>query len=166
MWKDIPNCPKYECSNTGIIRNKHTFNELSKTINKNGYVEHCVSIDGKRKIIFPHRIVATLFVDNKSNKPMVNHIDGDKTNNDASNLEWCTNSENLRHANDVLGLKIGGRNKKPVLCVETGIIYPSCSHAAKAYGVHDSQINAICHGKKKTAKGCHFQYTETYDERL
>ena len=57
-----------------------------------------------------HRLVAEAFIPNPENKEQVNHIDGDKQNNKASNLEWCTNTENQRHRIDVLGKDCKGEH--------------------------------------------------------
>ncbi len=157
-WKDIPGYPEYECSDSGIIRHKTTNKILKIGTNKKGYVQHCIWYNGKRKIIFPHRIVAELFVDNPENKDVVNHIDGNKTNNNASNLEWCTAKENTNHAINALGKMTCGRNKKAVRCTETGQIFASCCDAADKIGVSDSMINMVCNKKKKTTKGLHFEF--------
>ena len=63
-----------------------------------GYPQRKFEVKGKTKAFFIHRAVAELFIENTENKPCVNHIDGDKTNNDVSNLEWCTHAENMAHA--------------------------------------------------------------------
>ena len=54
--------------------------------------------DGSKASAYVHRFIAMLFVPNPEGKPHVNHIDGDKTNNDPANLEWVTHGENMRHA--------------------------------------------------------------------
>ncbi len=61
-----------------------------------------------RKSFTIHRLVALAFIPNPENKPQVNHIDGNKTNNDISNLEWCTASENEIHSHRILGKKLSG----------------------------------------------------------
>lgn len=157
MWKPIPDYQNYECSSTGQIRNITTGTIMKQSINQRGYYQVCVSIKGKRKIIFPHRCVALLFVENHENKPQVNHIDGVKTNNNASNLEWCTSKENSIHASKI-GLSSGGHNKKAIRCIETGIIYESAVKAEKACNIRNSWIIAICKNKKRSAHGLHFEY--------
>lgn len=67
---------------------------LKKHISPYGYERVCVN--GKNWLV--HRIVAMAFIPNPENKPQVNHIDGNKQNNDVSNLEWVTPGENMRHA--------------------------------------------------------------------
>ena len=157
-WKDIPDIPKYQCSNTGIIRNKNTGKILKQSLNQKGYVQHCISINGKRKIIFPHRIVALLFVDNPMNKQTVNHIDGNKTNNNSDNLEWCSLKENTMHAAEILKREMWGLNKKKVVCIETGEIFPSTLAVEKKMGIDNAWVSSICSRKKKSAYGYHFKY--------
>jgi hypothetical protein len=67
-----------------------------------GYKRVTLSINGKTKRFQVHRLVAMYFIENPLNKPCVNHIDGDKENNNLNNLEWCSHSENERHSYDIL----------------------------------------------------------------
>ena len=67
---------------------------LKGSTTKKGY--RSVELNGKAYPI--HRLVAMAFIPNPYGKPQVNHIDGDKLNNCVSNLEWCTNEENMKHA--------------------------------------------------------------------
>lgn len=69
-----------------------------RVVNKYKYVT--LFIDKKRKDLKVHRLVAINFIDNIDNKTFVNHIDGNKSNNDYTNLEWCTHLENIKHAMD------------------------------------------------------------------
>lgn len=98
-WKEY--LPGYWVSNMGRVWSEKTKRFLKLGTNKEGY-KFCVVTLGKRKlckVIKPHIAVAKLFIQNKNNYPMVNHIDGVKTNNIVTNLEWCTAKQNAEHAN-------------------------------------------------------------------
>lgn len=71
---------------------------LKQDVSKKGYLQVSLNF-GKQKLHTGiHRMVALAFIPNPENKPQVNHIDGNKLNNHADNLEWCTNKENQIHA--------------------------------------------------------------------
>lgn len=76
---------------------------LTPVKHKNGYLFVTLCNGFEKKTCSIHRLVAQAHVDNPYNKPQVNHKDGDRSNNVASNLEWVTAQENIRHAFDELG---------------------------------------------------------------
>ncbi len=85
--------------------------------NGRGYLRVKLSNDGIVKNIRVHRLVASHYIPNPENKPEINHIDGDKTNNSIENLEWVTRIENLNrfkkvHKNNKLGIKNISRQGK------------------------------------------------------
>lgn len=100
VWKAIDDCAGYEVSNLGRVRSlkRHGVRIMPQTIQKNGYRYVTVWNKSKNHCLRVHRIVAQAFVPNPDGLPLVNHIDGDKTNNHASNLEWCTQSQNMKHS--------------------------------------------------------------------
>ena len=87
---------------------KHMGKFLKPYPNQKGYyrVELGASTVKKNNRFFIHRIVASVFIKNEHNKEQVNHIDGNKQNNCFSNLEWCTNTENMEHYRKKLCAKI------------------------------------------------------------
>jgi hypothetical protein len=104
-----------EVSNLGRIRNPKTGTIRKQNLLKNGYyfVSFSMGSRGNKKTIRVHKAIAETFISNPENKPIVNHIDGVKTNNSIDNLEWCTHSENIRHAFDtgLVNIKTGYDNK-------------------------------------------------------
>jgi hypothetical protein len=95
-WKDIVDYTNYEVSNLGNVRNKKT-GRILKASCKGGYVVVGLCANCIGKTFSVHRLVAKAFIDNPENKPQVNHIDKDGTNNKVSNLEWCTSAEDAAH---------------------------------------------------------------------
>jgi hypothetical protein len=110
----------------------------------------------KRKKIFIHRLMAELFIPNPNNLPQVNHIDGDKSNYQLSNLEWVTAGNNQNHSRYVLGHQTGFADTA-VRCVETKIVYKSTRDAWRDTGAGCSHISECVRGKRKTAGGYHWE---------
>lgn len=100
IWKKILGFNDYEISNDGDLRSykhgKQTI--LKKRYSKDGYVWYILTENGKSYCRRAHRLVAEAFIDNPENKETVNHIDGNKMNNNVNNLEWATRNEQMQHA--------------------------------------------------------------------
>ena len=110
IWKDINGYNgSYKISNFGRVKSIKYDKEimLKCWLNSFGYCIVNFSQNGTRKNYRVHRLVAEYFIDNINSLKEVNHIDGNKQNNNVSNLEWCTRQENLKHAH-----KIGLRKAK------------------------------------------------------
>ena len=101
MTKDIPGYEgRYTISIDGHIFNRWG-NKLNPHVNPHGYMQVQLTDDaGKRKNWLHHRLVALTYIPNAEDKPHINHINGIKTDNSVNNLEWCTRSENVKHAVD------------------------------------------------------------------
>lgn len=148
---------------------------IRSCIDKSGYERVYLCKRGKHRTFLLHRLVAETFLDNPENKPCVNHIDGNKQNNNVNNLEWVTYSENMKHAvrnnlNKTPGLKgelhpMHKLNKDQV--IEIRKISASGmrnSEIARMFGVTKEQIGNIVSGKhwvnvgtpenKRTDSGC------------
>lgn len=107
-WIEIKgNREIYLVSNYGYVKTKTRIgargaiikgHDLKTHENSNGYLRVSMNLTGKSKEYLVHRLVAESFIPNSENKKFVNHKDGNKANNHVDNLEWCTRSENEKHA--------------------------------------------------------------------
>lgn len=99
IWKLVKSAPNYEISNNGSVRNTKTGKVLKIATNNSGYHLVCLSYKNKKQTAYIHRLVAEAFVttDLDIRTSVVNHIDGNKSNNAIKNLEWATYAENAYH---------------------------------------------------------------------
>lgn len=177
IWKDIPNYEGlYMASNLGRVKSlpKHYHKEiiLKNKLTKDGYYESTLIKNGKPKFIRTHRLVAMAFIPNIENKPQINHIDGNKLNNNVNNLEWCTLQENKDHAIRTGLQDFRGKNNpkaKSVLQYDKkgNFIkrYDTIREAMKETGTLESKISMVCNNHSKTAGGYIWKF-ERGDEYL
>lgn len=147
IWKDVIGWEgKYKVSNLGNVKsasrlinqaNGRSYTRKDKVMylrtDKKGYIRAALYSNSKSKLVAVHRMVASAFIPNINNDPQVNHKDGVKSNNIASNLEWCTNAENGQHAYEA-GLK-NMPGFLEVIDLSCGFIYSTAQSAAKAKNI-------------------------------
>lgn len=141
---------RYYINNIGDVFNSN-MHKLKPRYRGKGYLFVGLSKDGKRKSESIHRLVAKHFLENKDNKPQVNHIDGDKTNNKYNNLEWVTNGENQKHAfkNSFQKSKLTYSDAVKIVTEYSSGKFTQ-SELASSYHVSQSQISRIINGKRWT----------------
>lgn len=116
IWKEIINYEnKYWVSNLGRIKSNYSGGKIiSFQKNEDGYFKVSLYKKGKTKSFLVHRLVALHFIPNPRGVNTINHIDGNKENNCVDNLEWCTQKENMIHAekNGLLNHPFGANSGK------------------------------------------------------
>ena len=168
IWEKIQDNPNYIVSNTGKVRRCGSDRDRSVRDRK-GYPSIDLYTNGERRTRRVHRLVAEAFIPNPDNKPEVNHIDGNKHNNDVSNLEWVTSKENCRHAwNNGLGKPSrgmlgktnpnAGRKSRPIRIVETGEVFNNLKECEEAIDGNNRHINDCLRGRQRSHRGYHFEY--------
>lgn len=172
LWLSIDDYPNYEVSSEGRVRNAKTGRILKPQPHNSGYLQVSLSKNNKEKSFKIHRLVADRFYDGDHDGLDVNHIDGDKTNNHISNLEFCTRSRNVRHAFDnglsksnltdkhrqVGTSRMKEKYSKAVRILETGDVYPSINECARQIGGSTPCIASCCRDETKTYRGMHFEF--------
>jgi hypothetical protein len=140
----------YKIAKTGeiysVLRNK----TLKHQTQSNGYKTVNLWKDKKVKTCTIHRLIAQAFIPNPNNKPVINHKNLNKADNSIENLEWCSHSENIKHAKDN-GLGVGEKNgnskltKEQVLEIREKYKFRKYTHImlGNEYGVRENYIQRI-----------------------
>ena len=174
VWKNIEGYEGlYQVSNMGRVKSmeririkkdgrKFTVKErvLKPGVTKDGYLIVALHAGDKQKTLTVHRLVCQAFHKNPENKPCVNHIDENKTNNAASNLEWCTYEENNNHGKH--NERMAKTRSKPVgqytRAGELVKIWSSTIEAKRQAGFDCGHISRVANGERKTHKGFIWRY--------
>ena len=165
IWKTIKEYPDYGVSNLGNVRHKNRV--LRPSISIYGYKVVLLYNHGKRRSHFVHRLVAFAFIPNPNNLPQVNHINGVKTDNAVTNLEWCNNQQNMKHAHKIglitKQMMSQARNhlKKPVLKILNGVVvarYDSLAQASENEDRKEATISQYCNNYYKDSRGYEWRY--------
>ena len=139
-------------NNAGNRRNKPY--KLTKCIDRDGY--HIIGLHRKTKKV--HRLVAETFMPNPDNLPQVNHIDGVKTNNNVSNLKWCTAAENKQHAYTMsITVSLKGEehhnskltDEQTKELIQMTLDGKSNEEIAGKFGLHSRYVSLIRHQKRQ-----------------
>ena len=160
----IPQFPNYKINDKGEVFSKYKpktnivwdkWTPVKNVLDKGvGYYLVTLTHEGKRKNQFIHRLLAQAFIPNPLSKAHVNHLDGNKTNNLLSNLEWATPQENSQHAVD-LGLTTYDHSKKAIIQYDMNMNfiseYTSGKEAQDVTGVARQNISKVLRGLRKHA---------------
>lgn len=168
QWKIIPGADDYSISNAGDIISSKCGKEkmLGKYQNKvTGYLQGTIRYNGESKgtTIYPHRLVAEMFVDNPNGNKTVNHKDLDKHNNNYWNLEWVSQKDNIHHYYKSMA-KDKPREMKAVEVYTIGDdyigTYPSVTQAGIAMGVSAATVYKSVTGVTTKHRTYIFKYKE------
>lgn len=153
VWEESISEPGYQVSNQGQVR-KLLPDGTTKLVKQNLHPDGYMCISGGRTFGMVHRLVAEVFCENDDpiHKKIVDHINNDKTDNRACNLEWITQKENVCRAKN-LGY-FPTRTK--IRCQETGKVYKSFRQASEDTGIRYESIRGSAN-LGTSVHGLHFE---------
>jgi hypothetical protein len=145
----IEGFPSYLITPCAKVYSKKSSRYLTTYKADKGYIRVSICRNGVPYTKILHRLVANTFIENPENKREVNHIDGNKSNNHVSNLEWVTHAENMKHAKTT-GLMRARKQKggyKAVICTATDKVYPTVRIAAEQTGTNIRTLYGYLEGR-------------------
>lgn len=159
--KEIDGFPGYYITDQGQVWSTHTHKYLKPSEDANNYLKvYLKNAEGVYKWKTLHILVATAYLPNPNNLPIVNHLDGNKHRCTVDNLEWDTYSGNIQHAYDT-GLN---KNLKPVVRVDTNgneTVYTSIKQAVQdTPGTSRAGITQVCNGVRKSHGGYTWKWSQ------
>lgn len=181
IWKDIAGYEGlYQVSNLGRVKSlerlandRGSYRKIEEKIKnmrlgERGYLIINLSKNNQLKTYRVHRLVAETFIDNPQKYSQVNHKDGNKQNNCISNLEWCNNSYNQKHAyfNNLNKRRYGSSNPNSKKVNQYDLegkfikIWSSIVEASKKLNIKHSGICSCCDGTYKTSGGYIWRYAD------
>lgn len=181
-WKPVKGYEtRYEVSNMGRVRNHD--GHILKPIERRGYLCLNFCVNGVRKDVKIHRLVAGAFISNPDELPFINHKDEDKHNNRSDNLEWCTAKYNCNYGTHNLRVSLNKTGKKsnwsagglqklrdlhsnPIVGVHKGtgeIVRYSSATVAAQDGYNRSSLYAALSGRTKSYKGYEWYKERDYE---
>lgn len=138
----------YEITRDGKCINKKTKKIKNTFISNTGYERVSLWNNGKHKNYSIHRLVAEKYIDNQNNYKLVNHIDGNKLNNNVENLEWCDASNNMQHAYKNNLIKVNNKKvKQYTKNMELVKEWDSITEVESKLGINHANIITVCNQK-------------------
>lgn len=157
IWKDVDNyIGYYKVSDRGRVKNTKTGQILRPGLGGAGYLTVVLYKNKKGTTKNVHELVTDAFIGKKTKGIVCNHKDGNKQNNNLTNLELVSYKDNLIHAYNN-GLN---SHKKPVRIIETGEVFNSQIECAEAIGGDAANVSACLNGKLNSHKGLHFEHVD------
>lgn len=167
IWKDIPGYEgHYKISNKGSVKSIKKNDILMKGAYLKGYKIISLWKNGTGRMFRVHRLVAMSFIPNPENKPCIDHVNGNRSDNRVENLRWVTPKENQNNpiTKDKFNKRAGkAHHTKKVEQLKNGIVinvFVSVHQASRYIQGSATNICAICKGKGKTYKGYGWRYKE------
>jgi hypothetical protein len=177
-WRNIKGFEGYQVSDEGMVRNikKEIPRMIKPWDNGNGYKRVSFrNTDGEKVKLYVHRLVASAFIPNPDNLPLVNHKDENPSNNNVTNLEWCTKRYNITYGTAMkrrslhMDFKaIAKKMEKPIQQIKDGVVvavFSSLKEAAKKTNINFKCISAAARGVCKHSGGFEWKYIKKEEDK-